>query len=118
MNIYKKLKPKEEWFQDAVSPNELEGLRNYNDKEEKFHLLVSLHRVEVNKVLLSKPNLSGGTEFTDYDYLAEVFKDLIVADTLEPSEQQALSERLWNDRNNCEQGDYYNKTFDERLEKH
>ena len=41
----------------------------------------------------------------------------MVADTLEPSEQQALSERLWNDRNNCEQGDYYNKTFDERLEK-
>ena len=50
--------------------------------------------------------MSGGTEFTDYDYLAEVFKDSIVADTLEPSEQQALSERLWNDRNNCEQGDY------------
>ena len=106
MNINKKLKPQEEWFQGAISPNELEELRNYNDNKEEFHQLVSLLRVGVSKVLLLKPNLSGGTEFTDYDYLAKVFKDPIVADTFEPSEQQALSERLWHDRNNSEQGDY------------
>ena len=87
-------------------PKWIRGLRNYNDNKEEFHQLVSLLRVGVSKVLLLKPNLSGGTEFTDYDYLAKVFKDPIVADTFEPSEQQALSERLWHDRNNSEQGDY------------